>query len=1181
MVYFAPEPADVKIVDQYIVEPPEDIQVSQQVWVTLRKVLHNNGPYDLGRFVDDAGLPWVDKDGANVLPADSTWDPQRPGLVVERGDGFVTVTLPRGVVLSGTHAMVTFTDATITGVLDSGADGVGFVPLNSPQVNGQYGLENQGDDGLAEIIQPIYTDEVDFIGDSARVAPAQAQGVTTANELEFWLATNTARNGFKIELQYTGDCPTMHIDHVGVGQQSYSQDPEFSLTQYYIEKGQVDPVPHTNYELANYSDEVPLAGCVEIQKTATPPSDSEVSYHCEGGEVVTINGGVVDPNCPESTVWKSGMGNFLDVHEQVLLPASVDVVIEEHWDIHAYKPSMHTFVFENEIVRIKDPNVVDPDPTNNSASTPLTVNAWSKAELELQEWIEWNDLNGDTVPDPEESTVDLLAGPAVEDISVSETIWRVQREKIHNKGPNPADFEVVKYFGVPADCDGSVHELMYPADVYVDDGDNVYEPGTDDVFMAKIYPSEDLLLPPGGYWIRIQEVFQLHPSEVVVILEKFDKHCSEPSQHTFTFKKLIVPAEHTILLEQLDDFEDGTLGNFAPSERMAVDVLTAGDVASSGGPGFVPCDGDFSAVLSTGGPLPMTAHGDKDGNGAEDFDESDITKTFNMPAAGTATIAFKYLFATNEISGTLAVGANTQDDFVNVAVDGTDIFAGSSLATTNGYGPAGGASPTKPDFTFPGLTPPVGLPAPHNLTNGAPPGWTITGGATGAPNTIGTIVSDGTGYKGACNWVLRSVPLAAGPHTLTFDVTDNDDAAYDSILVVDEVAISVPTLPVETAEITTVWAEADVKPTGISVTGPPEIDVSETETVTVHLTLHNNGPYGPVTVTVPDFGAIAPADCTAEPLLCAQQVELPVSSSVTVDCDVDIHCSTPSTHTFEFDGSAGEPKEPHVVDPDPTNNGPIFTSWSVDAIAYADMKVVAQYVENPPAEIAPSEDVLIVLDKVIHNNGPWEPVEVSTETIVTPPAGCSVEPEVHAQQFHNVPVSVDILHHEPFTIHCDDVSEHTFVFDDEVGLKEVHVRDPVPDNDSATTELTVATVSQADVKIVSASFIDPPTKVDLGVDVDITLEKVLHNNGPWEPVDIDIDATATAPTGCTVVPKSVPDSVSDVSVSVDRLVNEVWTVNCTEPGLKTFVFDNAIDVATPYVSDPDPGNNSSHKLLSV
>jgi hypothetical protein len=128
---------------------------------------------------------------------------------------------------------------------------------------------------------------------------------------------------------------------------------------------------------------------------------------------------------------------------------------------------------------------------------------------------------------------------------------------------------------------------------------------------------------------------------------------------------------------------------------------------------------------------------------------------------------------------------------------------------------------------------------------------------------------------------------------------------------------------------------------------------------------------------------------------------------------------------------------------------------------------------------------------------------------------------------------------------------------------------------------------EADLKIVgqeilAANCIDPaPDNIDVSADAQICVKKVLHNNGPWEPVDIDIDATATAPTGCTVVEKDVPDSVSDVPVSVNQVVDEVWTINCTETGLKTFVFDNSIDVATLYVSDPDPGTDSSHKLLSV
>jgi len=247
----------------------------------------------------------------------------------------------------------------------------------------------------------------------------------------------------------------------------------------------------------------------------------------------------------------------------------------------------------------------------------------------------------------------------------------------------------------------------------------------------------------------------------------------------------------------------------------------------------------------------------------------------------------------------------------------------------------------------------------------------------------------------------------------------------------------------------------------------------------------------------------------------------------------------------------------------------------------ADLKVVDQYVENPPAEIALSEDVQIVLDKVLHNNGPYSPVDAVTETVVSVPAGCTVYPSTHVQRFYNLPVSVDILHHEPFTIHCYDLGEHTFVFDDAVTVSTPGIVDPDPSNDAARTELTVAAVAEADVKITGIGFVDPPTKIPMGQDVGITLRKHIHNNGPWSPVDIAIDASAGPPTGCTIVPKSVPASLSAVPVSVDQVVDEVWTIRCSQEGLKTFTFDNSIDVATPYVYDPNPANNSSRKLLSV
>ena len=289
----------------------------------------------------------------------------------------------------------------------------------------------------------------------------------------------------------------------------------------------------------------------------------------------------------------------------------------------------------------------------------------------------------------------------------------------------------------------------------------------------------------------------------------------------------------------------------------------------------------------------------------------------------------------------------------------------------------------------------------------------------------------------------------------------------------------------------------------------------------------------------------------------------------------------PNTDQTDSDGDGvGEPCDncPTVANSDQADS-----NWDGigDACSSADLRVVGQYVKSPPVEIPLSEDIPVVLDKVLHNGGPHGGVDAVTETVVTVPQGCTVSPNVHVQRFHNLPVSVDILHHEPFTIHCDQLGEHTFVFDDAVSVSTPAITDPDPSNDSAVTELTLAAVSQADVKVVSVVFVDWPTKLPLGQDVDITLRKHIHNNGPWAPVDIAIDSDATAPTGCTIVAKNVPSSISAVPVSTDQVVDEVWTIKCTQAGLKTFDFDNSIAVATPFVSDPNQANNSSHKLMSV
>jgi len=1171
--------ADVGITSQTIVNPPTNIDVSQDVPITLRKVLHNDGPYTPGIAEDRAGLPWLHKDGANVLPANSTWDPQRAGLVVERGDGFVTITLPRQQEggqpnLSGIHAMVTLEDAVITGALDSGADGVGFVPLNSPQVNGQYGLENLGDNGLAEITQPTYTDEVDFIGDAARVDPGQAQGVTSTSELELWLATTSARNGFKMELQYTGPCPRMRIDHVVVGQQSHSNKPGFKLDQYYVEKGGIDP-GYTNFSLVNYGDELPLAECLWIQKEATAPQ-----------------GCTVDP--------------LQESEQAYLLPVSQDVVIDEQFIIHCSEASTHgSFTFDNVIGPFKEPHVIDPNGDNNTAHTELTVNAWGEADVKI--------LDQEVI------------APAQVDVSENVPVTIVKT--IHNNGPwGPVDvvlgavIDSVNIGGRDAGnqsdpaCNAgySDDEVAHSADGWgqeiVPECRGAYGGGSDDGNSRVAWHLSEL--PSGSD--REASVTLTNPGfELGTLLTSvLDGQAGSNSfelrvNGTLVYTYHSDPSTAEFWVIHSVDLVNPANSSFDGSSTQCVGTPPTNAPCFIAGTGIDPFTANLVVEFTVLGD--QWPHFDPYGQLAVSWlellagspiqiddlpvspevivEEQLVIHCFE-PSTHTFEFENKILKVKDEHvvdpnpENNSAPGQITVDCLAEVDVEvsqeildwPTDIDVSDNVEVTLEKTITATVQAPATTTDIPEVEVEV------TKTASAPAGCTVSPPEVVEQKVVST--TDPLVFEET--FTIHCTPSNHGPFTFDNVVGEPKDPH-----------ISDPDLDNNTAQTTDLyvnaWAEVDVEVSQEVLDWPSDIDVSENKVVTLEKTITATVQAPATTTDIPEVEvevtktASAPAGCTVDPTGVVEQKTVPTDGAgLTFQETFTIHCEEPSTHgPFTFDNVVGEPKDPHISDPESGNNTTQTTGLMVNAHAYADMKVADQYVEDPPTEIAPSEDVLIVLDKVIHNNGPWGPVDASTETVVTAPTGCTVYPVVHVQQFYNVPVSVNILHHEPFTIHCSEPGQFTFVFDDTVELKEAHVHDEVPDNDSQTTELTVTVVSQADVKIVSARFVSRPPKLPLGEDADITLAKVIHNNGPWEPVDIAIDATATAPTGCTVVPKDVPDSVTDVPVSVNQVVIEVWTVKCTETGLKTFVFDNVIDVATPYVSDPDQGNNSSHRLMSV
>jgi len=190
----------------------------------------------------------------------------------------------------------------------------------------------------------------------------------------------------------------------------------------------------------------------------------------------------------------------------------------------------------------------------------------------------------------------------------------------------------------------------------------------------------------------------------------------------------------------------------------------------------------------------------------------------------------------------------------------------------------------------------------------------------------------------------------------------------------------------------------------------------------------------------------------------------------------------------------------------------------VPATQSADLSIVSQYVEGP-SEIALGQNVPINVKKVLHNLGPYGPVNAQTLKAATAPPGCTITPTSHLQQIFNLQVSVDVAINEPFTIRCDQPSWHTFTFDNVISITTAGVQDPNSSNNTWHSEWTVASVTSADLQLVSQKIIGWPSgDIFASVNVVVTLESEVKNNGPYQPVAADVQGQLAPPTGCTATP---------------------------------------------------------------
>jgi len=137
----------------------------------------------------------------------------------------------------------------------------------------------------------------------------------------------------------------------------------------------------------------------------------------------------------------------------------------------------------------------------------------------------------------------------------------------------------------------------------------------------------------------------------------------------------------------------------------------------------------------------------------------------------------------------------------------------------------------------------------------------------------------------------------------------------------------------------------------------------------------------------------------------------------------------------------------------------------------------------------------------------------------------------------------------------------------------------VPAGGSGSTICT-NTPSTTDGKIIDQELVEPPSTMKVGEGVDVTVRKTLHNNGPNGPIEVSIISTASPPAGCTATPKDVPSTVT-LPVSVNVVIEEVWTIECSTAGNRVFWFDNCIEVETPGVGDVNLENNCASTGLAL
>jgi hypothetical protein len=357
---------------------------------------------------------------------------------------------------------------------------------------------------------------------------------------------------------------------------------------------------------------------------------------------------------------------------------------------------------------------------------------------------------------------------------------------------------------------------------------------------------------------------------------------------------------------------------------------------------------------------------------------------------------------------------------------------------------------------------------------------------------------------------------------------------------------------------------------------PTQIQAGVPVQLCIAQTYHNNGPYGPVQA-LDRLTISGPADCKVDghslPWSFDANPSLPVSVDVTQDRTVTIVCQLPSSHTFQL-ADVLSVNQLHVRDPNAANNTKSAT-WAVE-VPDDEASVTVAVDVDAPTDAYVSEDELFNVTKTFTYSGiAGTTVEPEVDQVMQPTDNNADECQV---SFHvtnallakvknlvitkdgvvvNPPTpygweasdvvwgdfggSVDVHYQIPLAVgstgvveewdkHCVAPSYHSFSLT--TNLERNPAKDPhiLYDGDEDVQTWVEEVWAVADLGIVDWFFMDIPlVDTDGNTTGDTPLVKVapsswkyghekevIHNNGPYGPVDFTKVVTAQANGSCAV-----------------------------------------------------------------